>query len=74
MASITPPPILEQIQADATVFFDLNARWLTLELEYWKTSDGAHQNKANSMLPELNARTFLLFQDIGDAKWVLNLP
>ncbi len=74
LASITPPPIFENIHADATVFFDLNARWITLELEYWKTFDGTHQNKANGLLPEVNARTALLFRGISDSKWVLNLP
>ena len=70
---ITPPESLQDIHADATVFFDLNLRWLGLELEYRKTSDFPHQEQANALLPEVNARSVLLSRDLADAKWVLNL-
>ena len=74
LARITPPEFLRDIHADATDFFDLRLRWLALELEYWNTSDFAHQVKANALLPEVNARINLLSWDLADAKWVLNLP
>ena len=74
LALITPPGILQVIHADVTVFFDLSVNWLGLELEYWNTSDFAHQEQANAQLPEVNARIGLLSRDLADAKWVLNLP
>ena len=74
LALITPPESLDEIQADAAGFFDLNVRWLGLELEYRKTSDGAFQEQANELIPELIARVNELFQDVSDQMWVLNLP
>ena len=62
---ITPPESLQDIHADATVFFDLNLRWLGLELEYRKTSDFPHQEQANALLPEVNARSVLLSRDLA---------
>ncbi len=74
LALITAPRILQDLHADATVFFDLSVNWLGLELESLETSDFTHQEKANALLPEVNARINLLRQDLSDAKWVLNLP
>ena len=74
LALITAPRILQDLHADATVFFDLSVNWLGLELESLETSDFTHQEKANALLPEVNARFNLLWRDLSDAKWVLNLP
>ena len=71
---ITPSESLQDLHADVTAFFDLIVHWLELELEYQNTLDFVHQDRANTLLPEVNARTVLLSRDIADAKWVLNLP
>ena len=71
---ITPSESLQDLHTDATVFFELIVHWLELELEYFNTFEFVHQDRANALLPEVNARTALLSRDIADAKWVLNLP
>ena len=74
LALITPPGSFQDIHADATVFFDLSVHWLGLELEYWKTSDFTHLDRANALLAEVNARFTILVRDLADVKWVMNLP
>jgi hypothetical protein len=71
---ITQSESLQDMHADATATFELIVHWLELELTYHNTLDFAHQEQANALLPEVNARTALLSRDIADAKWVLNLP
>jgi hypothetical protein len=74
LARLTPPEFVHNIHADAALAFDLVVNWLGLELEYRKTSDFVHQENANALLPEVNARMNLLPRAVADAKWVLNLP
>jgi hypothetical protein len=74
LARITPPGSLHKIHADAVQTFDLVVNWLGMELEYRKTLNFIHQENANALLPEVNAKMYLLPRDVADAKWVLNLP
>jgi hypothetical protein len=74
LARITPPGFFHDIHAEAALAFHLVVNWLGLELEYRKTLNGIHQERANGMVPEVNARMNLLPKDLADAKWVLNLP
>ena len=74
LARITPPGSLHKIHADAVQTFDLVVNWLGMELEYRKTLNFIHQENANALLPEVNAKMYLLPLDVADAKWVLNLP
>ena len=69
----TPPVSLQEMHQDAVSYFDVLAEWLNLELEYARNRVDAIRRQANGLVPEGGAREFLLRQDIGDTKFVLNI-
>jgi len=64
---------LQEMHQDAVSYFDVLAEWLNLELEYARNRVDAIRRQANGLVPEGGAREFLLRQDIGDTKFVLNI-
>ena len=66
LTNITPPESLQDIHSDATVYFDLLARWLTL-------SKSNSINSANDLIPELDSRKKLLESSLDNIKIVNNL-
>jgi hypothetical protein len=66
LTNITPPESLQDIHSDATVYFDLLVRWLTL-------SKSNSINSANDLIPELDSRKKLLRSSLDNIKIVNNL-
>lgn len=66
LTNTTPPKSLQDIHYDATVYFDLLVRWLTLE----KSNS---ISAANDLIPELDYRSNLLQRSLHDIKKVNNL-
>ena len=66
LTNITPPESLQDIHSDATVYFDLLVRWLTL-------SKSNSINSANDLIPELDSRKKLLESSLDNIKIVNNL-
>ena len=66
LTNTTPPESLQDIHYDATVYFDLLVRWLTLE----KSNS---ISAANDLIPELDYRSNLLQRSLHDIKKVNNL-
>jgi len=66
LTNITPPESLQDIHSDATVYFDLLVRWLTL-------NKSNSSSATNDLIPELNARKNLLGSSLNNIKIVNNL-
>ena len=66
LTNITPPESLQDIHYDATVYFDLLVRWLTLE----KSNS---ISVSNDLIPELDSRKNLLKSNLHNIKIVNNL-
>ena len=69
----TPPVSLQEMHQDAVSYFDVLAEWLNLEVEYARNRVEVVRREANGLIPEGGAREFLLRQNIGDTKFVLNV-
>jgi hypothetical protein len=66
LTNITPPESLQDIHSDATVYFDLLVRWLTL-------SKSNSINSANDLIPELDSRKNSIKSSLHNIKFVNNL-
>ena len=72
--SIPVPSLLQDLNDEATAFFELAEEWLGLELEHARNGSDSHRVRANQLLPEVNARETLLKRNADNARFVLNLP
>ena len=66
LTNITPPESLQDIHSDATAYFDLLVRWLTL-------NKSNSSSATNDLIPELNSRKDLLGSSLQNIKIVNNL-
>ena len=55
-----PPSAAEGLHGDAVAYFGRVVDWLALEHEYAKTAIESKRTQANQMIPEIDARGFLL--------------
>ena len=69
----TPPASLEALHRAAVTYFDLVAEWLGLETEYVRDPDDDRWAEIVSLIPEGFVRVILLFRDIDDTKFVLDI-
>ena len=67
LATITPPESLGDIHDQATAFFDIVVRHLTLD------SRSSSISAANGLIPELNAKSNLLYDSLSNIEIVNNL-
>ena len=65
-STITPPETLQDIHSNATIYFELLVRWLTL-------NKSNSSSATNELIPELNARKNLLGSSLQNIKIVNNL-
>ncbi|MBI4305155.1 MAG: hypothetical protein HY678_02445, partial [Chloroflexi bacterium] len=59
--------------ADTRDLFAAIARWLKLEIDYYNNGDVSKLDQANGMIPEVDARSSLFKQQLGEFEIVYAL-
>ncbi|MDA0263052.1 MAG: hypothetical protein O3A93_02065 [Chloroflexi bacterium] len=70
---LSPPEAAAAVNQEAGEYFGTILKWLSLELESAETQSNDSLFLANAMIPEVNARFFLLRSSISNLRFVFNL-
>ena len=63
-----PSPAVHMLHDDALAYMVRRVDWLSLELEYARTSEFSKQMEANDMLPEINARSTGVYRGLWSVR------
>jgi len=73
LLNTSPPSQLQSLHQSAKQWLETVDRWLSLELEYFQTSNGLILSEANDMIPEVNGRQTMVANALGAVVFVYNL-
>lgn len=73
LQGLLPPQGTLALHQEAQGYLDRVFVWLTLEFQYADTLDNAKRSAANAMIPEINARKFLLQRSMSNLQFILHL-
>ena len=71
--SLSPPPEAFDLHNEAEEYLGRISEWLTLEFNHANTLEDSFRLAANAMIPEINARDFLLQRSISNLQFIFNL-
>ncbi|MEE8465249.1 MAG: hypothetical protein V3S68_02155 [Dehalococcoidia bacterium] len=71
--SLSPPEGTLGLHQEAEEYLVRVLDWLTLEFKHADTRDDSYRVAANAMLPEINARKFLLQRNISNLEFIYHL-
>ena len=71
--SLSPPDGALDLHQEAEEYLGRVLDWLTLEFKHADTRDDVYRVAANAMIPEVNAREFLLQRNMSSLEFILHL-
>ena len=73
LQALSPPEVALALHQEAEEYLGRVLEWLTLELQHAEDRDDSKRVAANAMIPEIDAREFLLNRNKSNLKFHLNL-
>ncbi|MSQ13268.1 MAG: hypothetical protein EXR47_03845 [Dehalococcoidia bacterium] len=72
--ALTPPTGWNGLHQELTTFLSRAVVWLDLQRKYYGTGNDTQRVAANAMIPEINARDFIVRLNLGDLAFQYQLP